>query len=201
MSNVEQAFQRFMDYAAELAGGLILSRRDQPSDFLYWRSTLGCTSSEVWGWNCFFGSFTSGTNGPIGLVPTHTHTTNRSGLCFTSVGSNKTWSFALSLGCLWYSQIYFFCYIKCETLWEGKNSVSLGWSWLLLLFLSVGEMKGLMEKNNNMRVGCWLLCSCLSNRFLPLLRLVYTLVEKRKSKACGNLFVMSIRVSHLCCNS
>lgn len=62
--------------------------------------------------------------------------------------------------------------------------------------------EGLVGKNNNhMGVGCWVLCLCLSNRFLSLPRLAYTLVEKRKSKACGNLFVMSIRVSHLCCNS
>lgn len=52
-----------------------------------------------------------------------------------------------------------------------------------------------------MGVGCSVLCLCLSNRFLSLPRLAYTLVAKRKSKACENLFVMSIRVSHLCCNS
>lgn len=56
-------------------------------------------------------------------------------------------------------------------------------------------------KNNGMVVGCWVLCSCLSNRFLSLPRLIYTLVEERKSDARENLFVMSIRVSHLCCNS
>ena len=104
-----------------------------------------------------------------------------------------------SQGCLWYSQSYFFCYIICETLWEGKNPLTLGWLWLFLLFLSVGEMKGLLEKTTT--ISCWVLCLCLSNRFLSLPRLAYTLVEKKKSKACGNLFVMSIRVSHLCCNS
>lgn len=106
-----------------------------------------------------------------------THTTNRSGSCFTSLPSNKTWSFTLSLGCLWYSQIYFFCYIKCET-WEGKNPITLGWLWLLLVFLSIGEMKDSLKNKQTQQYGCWVSCSCLSNRLLSLPRLVYTLVEK-----------------------
>lgn len=194
ISNAEQAFQPFIEDAAELEGMLWLSRE---------------ISLQV----CFIEDPLLAELGIVSLAFSPVvqmalpawfpmHTTHRSSLCFTSLPSNRIRSFALSLGCLWYSQSFFFSYIICETPWEGKNHIPLGWLWLLLLFLSVREMKGLLGgKNNYMGVGCWVLCSCLSDRFLSLPRLACTLVEKRKSKACENLSVMSVRVSHLCFNS
>lgn len=156
MSNAERAFQRFTDHASELEGRLRLSRVGEGSAI---RSSL----LKIHSWLNFVRS------GEVGIaslalslvvqmgLPAEfpTYTTNGSGSCFTSLPSNKTWSFALSLGCLWYSQIYFFCNLKCETGWEGKSPITLGWLWLLLLFLSVGVMKGLLEKRKTTTV--WLL--------------------------------------------
>lgn len=121
--------------------------------------------------------------------PTHT----------TSLPSNNTWSFSLSLGCVWHPQIYFFCHIKYETVWEGKSPLILGGCGCCSCSWALETFRVCWKKQQ--QYGCWVLCSCLSNRFLSLPRLVYTLVEERKSEACENLFVMSIRVSHLCCNS
>ena len=56
------------------------------------------------------------------------------------------------------------------------------------------------KKTKKQVYGCQLL-GVLSDRFPSLPGLAYTLAEKRQSKACENRFVMSVQVSHLCCNS
>lgn len=80
-------------------------------------------------------------------------------------------------------------------MWESQNPLTLGCLWLLPLFLSVGK------NNNYVGVGCrYCVCVCQTDSCLYQDWLIPWL-KKRKSKACENLFVMSIRVSHLCCNS
>lgn len=93
----------------------------------------------------------------------HSPYSPRKGLaCVLPVCPATTYSLSLlSLGCLCCSQSYFCCCIICETLWESQNPLPLGCLWLLLLFLSVREMNGLLEKTTTIWVLGARYCVCV----------------------------------------
>lgn len=99
MSNKEQAFQRCLDSAAELEGGLRLSREEGGSairfSFLQIHSWLTFVRSGEAG----FASLAVSPLVQMGLPASFpAYSTDRSGLCLTALPSNKAWSSALSLG-------------------------------------------------------------------------------------------------------
>lgn len=119
------------------------------------------------------------------LIP-HTHLKRVWLMPSTSLSSNNIQSFTLSLGCLCCSQSYSSPHNMWNTVGKSKP-LTLGCLWLLLLFLSVREMKFV---ENKQLYGCWVLgIVFVFVKQIP----VFTKIglypaEKRKSKACGKSF-------------
>lgn len=143
MSNAEQASQRSHDCAAELQGRLRLVRGISHQIFFIEDPLLAdlCQSGGVGVASLALLPVTQ-----MGLpaeFPTHT----------TSVPSNHTWSFSLSLGCIWHPQVYFFCHIKYETVWEGKSPLILGGCGYCSCPWALETCRACWKQNNSMGVG------------------------------------------------